>query len=201
MATVIAYVDGFNLYHGLHQAYGRRYLWLDLEHLVQRVRPHDQILAVRYFTAEVRDDPDGLARQRAYLAALKAKRRRNVRHGYPPVVPVRRQELVRLLPRRRLPGRPDARRRLRQRHSPSVRIAVTGQASPQADISNPVVVGTYGWPRCGPSYSTVQAPPLVRAKVALNEPACGGGPSGPWPAQSVMATRTGRAGSRPRAAG
>jgi len=72
MATVIAYVDGFNLYHGLHQAYGRRYLWLDLQHLVQRVRPHDQILAVRYFTAEVRDDPDGLARQRAYLAGPKA---------------------------------------------------------------------------------------------------------------------------------
>jgi uncharacterized LabA/DUF88 family protein len=72
MATVIAYVDGFNLYHGLHQAYGRRYLWLDLQRLVQRVRPHDQILAVRYFTAEVRDDPHGLARQRAYLAALKA---------------------------------------------------------------------------------------------------------------------------------
>jgi hypothetical protein len=23
MATVIAYVDGFNLYHGLHQGYGR----------------------------------------------------------------------------------------------------------------------------------------------------------------------------------
>lgn len=29
MATVIAYVDGFNLYHGLHDKYGRRYLWLD----------------------------------------------------------------------------------------------------------------------------------------------------------------------------
>src|SRR5215813_5566380 len=46
MATVIAYVDGFNLYHGLHQGYGRRYLWLDLQHLVQRMRPHDQILRV-----------------------------------------------------------------------------------------------------------------------------------------------------------
>jgi hypothetical protein len=72
MATVIAYVDGFNLYHGLHQGYGHRYLWLDLQRLVQRVRPHDQILAVRYFTAEVKDDSDGLARQRTYLAALKA---------------------------------------------------------------------------------------------------------------------------------
>jgi hypothetical protein len=68
MGTVVAYVDGFNLYHGLHQAYGRRYLWLDLERLVQRVRPHDQILAIRYFTAEVKDDPGGLLRQRAYLA-------------------------------------------------------------------------------------------------------------------------------------
>ncbi|HEY1616571.1 MAG TPA: NYN domain-containing protein [Streptosporangiaceae bacterium] len=72
MATVIAYVDGFNLYHGLHEKYGRRYLWLDLQRLIQRVRPGDQVLAVRYFTAELKDDPGGLARQRAYLAALTA---------------------------------------------------------------------------------------------------------------------------------
>ncbi len=57
MATVIAYVDGFNLYHGLHERYRRRYLWLDLEHLVQRLRPNDHILAVRYFTALVKDEP------------------------------------------------------------------------------------------------------------------------------------------------
>lgn len=36
MATVIAYVDGFNLYHGLHDKYGRRYLWLDLQNLALR---------------------------------------------------------------------------------------------------------------------------------------------------------------------
>ena len=70
MATVIAYVDGFNLYHGLRDRYHRRYLWLDLEHLVQRLRPNDQIVAVRYFTALVRDDPAALARQRTYLDAL-----------------------------------------------------------------------------------------------------------------------------------
>ncbi len=72
MATVIAYVDGFNLYHGLRDRYGRRYLWLDLEHLVRRMRPKDRIVAVRYFTALVRDDPASLARQRAYLGALSA---------------------------------------------------------------------------------------------------------------------------------
>src|SRR5712691_2867370 len=53
VATVIAYVDGFNLYHGLRDKYRRRYLWLDLEHLVRRLRPNDQIVAVRYFTVGV----------------------------------------------------------------------------------------------------------------------------------------------------
>lgn len=72
MATVIAYVDGFNLYHGLHAKYQRRYLWLDLEHLVQRIRPKDRIVAVRYFTALVRDDPPALVRQWVYLNALNA---------------------------------------------------------------------------------------------------------------------------------
>ena len=73
MATVIAYVDGFNLYHGLRDKYRHRYLWLDLEHLVGRLRPQDRIVAVRYFTALVRDDPAALARQRAYLDALRAQ--------------------------------------------------------------------------------------------------------------------------------
>jgi hypothetical protein len=72
VATVIAYVDGFNLYHGLHDKYRRRYLWLDLECLVQRLRPNDHIVAVRYFTALVRDEPTALAHQHTYLDALSA---------------------------------------------------------------------------------------------------------------------------------
>lgn len=28
MSELIVYVDGFNLYHGLHAKYGRRFLWL-----------------------------------------------------------------------------------------------------------------------------------------------------------------------------
>jgi hypothetical protein len=76
VATVIAYVDGFNLYHGLHDKYGRRYLWLDLGHLVQRLRPSDHVVAVRYFTALVRDDASALARQRTSRAAQGAGCRR-----------------------------------------------------------------------------------------------------------------------------
>lgn len=72
MASVIAYVDGFNLYHGLRERYQHRYLWLDLTKLVGRLRPSDTIVAVRYFTAAVRNDPEAEARQHTYLDALKA---------------------------------------------------------------------------------------------------------------------------------
>lgn len=70
--TTIAYIDGFNLYHGLRSKFGRRYLWLNLHELVRQLRPADDILTVRYFTALVRDDPPALHRQQTYLAALRA---------------------------------------------------------------------------------------------------------------------------------
>lgn len=46
MATVAAYIDGFNLYYGMKAKYGRRYLWLDLVELVKRLRPGDDVVAV-----------------------------------------------------------------------------------------------------------------------------------------------------------
>jgi uncharacterized LabA/DUF88 family protein len=73
VATVVAYIDGFNLYHGLHARYGRRYLWLDLEHLIQRLRPRDEIVSVKYFTALVLHDAAALRRQQEYLDALRAR--------------------------------------------------------------------------------------------------------------------------------
>jgi uncharacterized LabA/DUF88 family protein len=73
LSTVAAYVDGFNLYHGLRSKHGRKYLWLDLEVVVTRLLKPDQELAVvRYFTARVRDDAPALARQSSYLGALDA---------------------------------------------------------------------------------------------------------------------------------
>lgn len=73
MADVIAYVDGFNLYHGLRDRFSHKYLWLDVNELVRRLRPRDSIVAVRYFTAMVRDDQPAEARQQAYLDALTAR--------------------------------------------------------------------------------------------------------------------------------
>lgn len=70
--SVAAYIDGFNLYFGIREK-GRRHLWLDLERLVQSLlKPHQQLVAVRYFTARVRNDPPAEQRQQTYLNALAA---------------------------------------------------------------------------------------------------------------------------------
>lgn len=70
-SRAIVYVDGFNLYWGMRDAYGRRYLWLDLQTLGQSLLQRGQrLVVVRYFTARTRRDPSGGARQSRYLEAL-----------------------------------------------------------------------------------------------------------------------------------
>lgn len=69
---LIVYVDGFNLYHGLHQEAGRRLLWLDLLGLAARLRPTSNVMRVNYFTAPVLGDAAAASRQAEYQNALKA---------------------------------------------------------------------------------------------------------------------------------
>lgn len=71
--SVIVYVDGFNLYNGVHDAFQHKYLWLDLVKLVQDYRPGHQILKVKYFTAQLLDDPGAQSRQMTYWNGLRAK--------------------------------------------------------------------------------------------------------------------------------
>lgn len=69
---VAAYIDGFNLYHGLHED-GRRHLWLDLEGLAHSLlKPGQELVVARYFTARVRNNPASERRQTRYLKALAA---------------------------------------------------------------------------------------------------------------------------------
>lgn len=71
MTRVVAYVDGFNLYLGLKTGYGRRYHWLDLQALAASlILPGQELQQVRYFTARVKNAPDGAQRQSTYLDAL-----------------------------------------------------------------------------------------------------------------------------------
>lgn len=74
MVRVAVYVDGFNLYFGLRAKYDRKYLWLDLHTLATGLLRRDQTLEqVTYFTARVRNDPQGEQRQSDYLDALRER--------------------------------------------------------------------------------------------------------------------------------
>jgi uncharacterized LabA/DUF88 family protein len=72
VSSLIVYVDGFNLYHGLKDQFGRRMLWLDLVGLANRLRPRSSLVQVRYFTAPVLDDAPAASRQGRYQHALLA---------------------------------------------------------------------------------------------------------------------------------
>ncbi len=72
MDRMIVYVDGFNLYHGLHDKARCHWLWLDVVKLAQSLRPRSSIDLVRYFTANVLGQPEAQGRQQTYLNALTA---------------------------------------------------------------------------------------------------------------------------------
>lgn len=65
MKTVV-YIDGFNLYYGAIK--GTAHKWLNLESYFTRLLPHDEVVAVKYFSAPVNGAPG--VRQSAYLLAL-----------------------------------------------------------------------------------------------------------------------------------
>lgn len=51
---VIAYIDGFNLYHGLRESRLRRYYWLNLRALAENLlRPAQKLVYTKYFTARI----------------------------------------------------------------------------------------------------------------------------------------------------
>lgn len=78
MKRVIAYIDGFNLYHGLRAQNDKSLYWLDLPALVRSLLKPDQTLVfTRYFTARIktagRSTVDDVRRQSVYLDALAAQ--------------------------------------------------------------------------------------------------------------------------------
>lgn len=74
MSRVVVYVDGFNLYFGLKSAGFKRHFWLDLIALSEALlKQGQQLEAVHYFTARIRDNGrnvDDQKRQNTYIEAL-----------------------------------------------------------------------------------------------------------------------------------
>ena len=68
---VMVYIDGFNLYFGMHAQFGKKYLWLDIKKLAQSLLITGQTLAgVKYFTSRVANQPEKERRQKTYLEAV-----------------------------------------------------------------------------------------------------------------------------------
>ena len=71
MERVLAYVDGYNLYHGLRAKGWKRFYWLNIPALVRQLLNSNQtVAATKYFTAVVKRPEDKRRRQAAYLEAL-----------------------------------------------------------------------------------------------------------------------------------
>lgn len=67
---VIAYVDGYNLYWGMLDNEWRKYLWLDLTSLCEKLmRPYQKLVAVRYHTAISKENAEQKDRQNRFLSA------------------------------------------------------------------------------------------------------------------------------------
>jgi uncharacterized LabA/DUF88 family protein len=67
-----AYIDGFNLYYGMLEDHPE-YKWLNCRRLLQLLRPNDDLVSIKYFTAEVdakRQHSEQRDRQKRYWKAL-----------------------------------------------------------------------------------------------------------------------------------
>jgi uncharacterized LabA/DUF88 family protein len=70
---VVAYIDGFNLYFGIREAGFDKCRWLNVKKLVESLLQQNQeLIAVKYFTSRVKNNPDKQKRQSTYLDALES---------------------------------------------------------------------------------------------------------------------------------
>ncbi len=71
MQNINVYIDGFNLYFGLKDKGWKRYYWLNLELLSEKLLKSGQKLNhVKYFTSRISLPPDKAKRQSDFIEAL-----------------------------------------------------------------------------------------------------------------------------------
>ena len=71
MKRLNVYIDGFNLYFGMHNSGFNDCKWLDIHALVELIKqPHYNIASIKYFTARISNSQHKQKRQNVYLEAL-----------------------------------------------------------------------------------------------------------------------------------
>lgn len=74
MRRVIVYIDGFNLYHSIHDLRRPHLKWLDVRAMAESLLRKGEVLkAVKYFSAYATWMPDRYARHRDYVDAIMAR--------------------------------------------------------------------------------------------------------------------------------
>lgn len=83
---IIAYIDGFNLYYGLKSKGWKRYLWLNIQLLIENlIKPNSQLVYTKYFTSRVSAtvrEPNKPKRQSLYIDALSTLRNFEIYYGH-----------------------------------------------------------------------------------------------------------------------
>jgi len=80
---VIAYIDGYNLYHGMIEARLHSSRWLDLETLGHSlVKSHQHLKLTRYFTTRVSGNPAKAQRQGVFIDALLSRGGIEIDYGH-----------------------------------------------------------------------------------------------------------------------
>ena len=74
MKRVCVYIDGFNVFHAIKKAFGKKYFWLNYKQLAREYLQHWEILEqVYYFSAFFYSDAEGVKRHKEYVRALQKK--------------------------------------------------------------------------------------------------------------------------------
>jgi len=86
MKKTIFYIDGFNVYHGLREAnkYDKfgDYRWLNYQKFAENIiKPYQDLLWVKYFTARIKGDVKKQKRQGDYLDALALQPKIKIYYG------------------------------------------------------------------------------------------------------------------------
>jgi hypothetical protein len=82
MKKVIVYIDGFNLYFGLKEKKWKRFYWLNLRLLSEKLlKPDQKLLWIKYFTSRISLPPDKVKRQGAFIEAIETLQDLTVFYG------------------------------------------------------------------------------------------------------------------------
>ena len=82
-SRVIAYIDGFNFYHGLRDSDLKDSRWLDYHGMsVSLLKSGQRLEQVRYFTTRVKNNPKRSERQAVYIDALLARGGIKIDYGH-----------------------------------------------------------------------------------------------------------------------